>query len=62
MRLSTWRSTTLSLMGLGFIFTMFLGGVADDILLPAGRDRRLAQSTIEAQCIISNALNTAMAA
>jgi len=35
------------------------GHVAGDILLPAGRDTRLAQSTIEAQRIIGDALNNA---
>ena len=38
------------------------GRVAEDIALPFGRDSRLAPATIEAQRVISGALNTAMAA
>jgi len=38
------------------------GRIAADILLPAGRDMRLAQPTIEAQRVISDALNAEMAA
>ena len=37
------------------------GRVAADITLPGGRDTRLAQPTIQAQHIIGDALNTAMA-
>ena len=37
------------------------GKVAEDIALPLGRDSRLAQATIEAQRVISGALNSAMA-
>ena len=38
------------------------GRVAEDIALPFGRDTRLSPATIEAQRVISGALNTAMAA
>jgi NitT/TauT family transport system ATP-binding protein len=38
------------------------GHIAADIALPAGRDRRLSPATVEAQHVISDALNTAMAA
>jgi len=38
------------------------GRVAKDIILPLGRDNRLSPQTIEAQRMISDALNTAMAA
>ena len=38
------------------------GRIAADIVLPSGRDGRLARRTIEAQRIISGALNRAMAA
>ena len=38
------------------------GRVSADIILPIGRDRRLAQITIEAQRLISEALTSAMAA
>jgi len=38
------------------------GHIVDDIALPAGRDSRLSPPTIEAQRVISDALNGAMAA
>jgi len=38
------------------------GRIAEDIALPFGRDSRLSPATIEAQRVISGALNTAMAA
>jgi NitT/TauT family transport system ATP-binding protein len=38
------------------------GRIVSDIALPFGRDNRLAPSTIEAQRVISDALNTAIAA
>jgi NitT/TauT family transport system ATP-binding protein len=38
------------------------GRIAEDIALPFGRDSRLAPATIEAQRVISSALNSAMAA
>ena len=38
------------------------GRIAEDIVLPFGRDNRLSPATIEAQRVISAALNTAMAA
>ena len=38
------------------------GRVADNIALPLGRDNRLSPPTIEAQRVISDALNSAMAA
>jgi NitT/TauT family transport system ATP-binding protein len=44
------------------VMTQRPGRVAADIVLPSGRDRRLAQPTIEAQRIIGDALNHAMAA
>jgi NitT/TauT family transport system ATP-binding protein len=44
------------------VMTARPGRVAVDILLPPGRDTRLARPTIEAQRIIGDALNTAIAA
>jgi len=38
------------------------GRIVEDIALPFGRDSRLAQATIQAQRVISDALNIAMAA
>jgi NitT/TauT family transport system ATP-binding protein len=38
------------------------GRIAEDIVLPLGRNSRLSSATIEAQRVISAALNTAMAA
>lgn len=44
------------------VMTQRPGRIAEDIALPFGRDSRLAPATIEAQRVISDALNTAMTA